>query len=677
MVRESDRLSVLKGVGPKKEAALREMGLATVGDLLSYYPRTYKDRGKLTSISSAAQGQKALIRAVCAGEGRTLYYQKRFSRTEIPFAEGDTAFRVVYYNQPYRKNFFLPQKEYLLFGTVSRENGALSFLSPAAEAAQEAGYLTEGLYASYRLPQKCALTPKQFSACLQDALSRLECQEDMPPWVREELGLCGRHEALWAIHFPSGQKELEMGLRYQKTLDFLRFHVLVKGQRASLRRGPGAVLKEGRLKEFIAGFGFSLTQAQQSALGEIQADLERGVQMNRLLQGDVGSGKTAVAVCAAFLAAEGGRQAVITAPTEILAKQHHQKYKELFASFGFSCALLYSSMGKKEREETLEAIRSGQAAVIFGTHAVFSRDVQYKKLGLIVIDEQQRYGVAQRAALEAKGENPHVLVMSATPIPRTLALSLYQDLDLSVIGAMPKGRVPIKTYLADGGMEKRLYAFVRKHAEAGEKCYIVCPAIDDEDMENVAAVYRRAAKELRPHKVLCLTGDMKNGEKDRVMRQFAQGDGMVLVATSVIEVGVDVPQATLIWIKGSERFGLSQLHQLRGRVGRGALASCCVLQTDSTSEATQKRLTALTRTNDGFAIAREDLKLRGAGDLLGQRQSGRESTLLDDAMQFEELFLKADRCAEKLMISNEKEDIEFMHMLHRDAKRALGGIVMN
>jgi ATP-dependent DNA helicase RecG len=395
------------------------------------------------------------------------------------------------------------------------------------------------------------------------------------------------------------------------------------------------------------------------------------------LQGDVGSGKTAVAGAAAFIAASCGRQAAFTAPTEVLARQHYEKYSRMYASLGYESVLLCASLGSKERSDALEKISSGRARIVFGTHSVFSKDVAYKNLALIIIDEQQRYGVAQRAALEAKADRPHVLVMSATPIPRTLSLSYYRDLDVSVIDEMPAGRKKIVSYAVDSAQTPAIYGAIRKAAGEKKKSFIVCPAIDSEDMENVAATYAQATAALAPYRVEMLTAEMKPGLRAQVMAHFAAGDTHVLIATSVIEVGIDVPHAVIMWVKGSERFGLSQLHQLRGRIGRGAWDSVCFFQTDSSSPEAAKRLSALTETTDGFEIAKKDLALRGAGELIGQRQSGKGLDIMQDVMDYEALFTASESIYERLLEKKDKKNESFLLSLKKASEAQLSDIALN
>ena len=667
-------LSAVKGIGPKTALRLNELGIQNIKDLTEFIPKAYKDRGIMRDISQAAAGERILTKAVLVSGTRNYYYG-RTAKTVLKFASGSTDFSAVFYNQPYRKNM-TAGKEFILYGIVSSENGALVLISPQTEPADENEYLTEGLYSVYPLPAKSPVSQRTLTKYIKNALSSTECEEDMPLWIINELDLAEKNKSLNMLHFPHSDYDLTYGMRYFMSRRFLKFQAFLAAGKLN-EKNPSCIFSDTNTDEFSSLFGFELTEPQKKAAEEIKKDLSSGFQMNRLLQGDVGSGKTAVAMIGVYSAVSNGFQAAVCAPTEILARQHYEKYSPLFGSLGYECVVLYSSLNRKNRENALQMSADGRARVIFGTHALFSDDVVFENLAFIVIDEQQRYGVAQRAALAAKGADPHMLVMSATPIPRTLMLSIYKDLDLSVISSGPSGRKKIKTYLADPSMEERIYDFIRKRAESAEKSYIVCPAIDDEDLENVESVFEETKIKLDGILTEKLTGEMKEEKKNSVMNSFAGGSCMVLVATSVIEVGIDVADAVLIWIKGSERFGLSQLHQLRGRVGRSEKQSWCILQTESSSPETKKRLSILCSVDDGFEIARQDLMMRGSGEIFGIRQSGKENTIIDDIMSYEELFGRTGGITERLMKSEREEDIRFLSSLTSDSPGSGGNIILN
>jgi ATP-dependent DNA helicase RecG len=496
----------------------------------------------------------------------------------------------------------------------------------------------------------------------------------MPFWILNELSLPGKKDALQKLHAPECIAQAKEAAAYFKIREFLTFRLTL--DRLGGKSRSAEPLKAPDLDAYRAALGFEMTASQKRCVREITDDLAGGFRMNRLLQGDVGSGKTAVAGAAAFIAASCGRQAAFTAPTEVLARQHYEKYSRMYASLGYESVLLCASLGSKERSDALEKISSGRARIVFGTHSVFSKDVAYKNLALIIIDEQQRYGVAQRAALEAKADRPHVLVMSATPIPRTLSLSYYRDLDVSVIDEMPAGRK--RSFLCGRfGADAGIYGAIRKPRAKRRKASLVCPAIDSEDMENVAATYAQATAALAPYRVEMLTAEMKPGLRAQVMAHFAAGDTHVLIATSVIEVGIDVPHAVIMWVKGSERFGLSQLHQLRGRIGRGAWDSVCFFQTDSSSPEAATRLSARTEPTDGVESAKKDLALRGAGELIGQRQSGKGLDIMQDVMDYEALFTASESIYERLLEKKDKKNERFLLSLKKASEAQLSDIALN
>lgn len=672
MISETDRVDAIVGVGEKLRGEYGAIGIHSVGELLNFLPSGYIDRGTVQPIESLSVGDRALIRAEATNSGRT-FYRGRLSITTVDFDCDGNHVQAVFYNQPYRKNQISVGSLYLLYGTVSMRSGAVVLSGALCEAAERPQSLHEGLCAVY--PRTGSLSPKVISKHIRYALDNCEPEEYLPFWLLSEQELPSRAEMLQYLHFPQSEAELASAQSRARFEEFLRFCLGVLSRQSTLSRERAERLGASP-DEFLAALPFELTAAQKRVLDEILADMKSGTAMNRLLCGDVGSGKTAVAAAAAAVCAASGAQAAICAPTEILARQHYDKYSVIFAQLGVSCALLYSSLTKKARESELKKIKSGQAKVIFGTHALFSADVEYEKLKFAAIDEQQRYGVGQRAALAHKGSGVHVLVMTATPIPRTLALSLSRELDLSELSEAPKGRLPILTYTANAKMEQRLYAFVKAHLQAGERAYIVCPAIDDEEMENVLAVYEQASRILSGFSVSCITGAMKENEKNRAMRAFADGTVQVLIATSVIEVGIDVPEASIMWVKGSERFGLSQLHQLRGRVGRGSVQSYCILQTASSSASVKARLGVLKNNSSGFDIAKADLYARGCGELLGTRQSG-SGGVISLAAENEELFSAAERAAVRLHSSSAARDRLCVQKLTQENDRAFSGIVLN
>lgn len=674
MITESDEITVIKGIGAKKAEAFGTLGIRTVGDLIAFLPNGYKDRGKMKVPGACVSGEKALIKAVYVKASGVAYFSGR-SKVTLTFTYEGAAFNAVYFNQPYMRANLTPGQTYLLYGTVSQNKGAFEIMNAQVERCEGAAYLTEGVYPVYPLPQGCAVRQKEIALSIRKALAAVEIGEDMPFWMLCALSLRGKKEALHALHMPSSFAEAKAAAGYFKLKEFLRFRITI--DRLGGKKETAQPLSAGDLNAYEKALGFDMTAAQKRCTEEIAKELKSGIRMNRLLQGDVGSGKTAVAGAAVFIAARCGSQAAFTAPTEVLAKQHYEKYRKIYASFGYESVLLCASLNRKERDTATEKIADGTARIIFGTHSIFSKNVTYKNLALIVIDEQQRYGVAQRAALEAKGDKPHVLVMSATPIPRTLCLSLYKDLSVSVIDEMPADRRGTVTCAVNSAQTPAIYNTIKRTAQQGRKSYIVCPAIDSEDMENVKETYAEAVSALSPYKVKMLTAETNPEQSARIMESFSDGDTAVLIATSVIEVGVDVPDAVVMWVKGSERFGLSQLHQLRGRIGRGAWESVCFFQTDSTSPEAAKRLSALIKTTDGFEIAKMDLALRGAGELIGRRQSGKGLDITQDAMDYETLFIASEGIYAQLLEKKDKKSESFLLSLKKASEDELKDIALN
>lgn len=677
VITEHDCITVLKGVGTKKAKSLHDMGILNVGDLLMHLPYAYKNRGVFTKFSSCEQAQRVLLRAVYTKEGAYGYSSKGLSRSVLIFNDGTVSFKAVFYNQPYIKSSLKKGYMYRLYGTLYKASDGLVLISPQVEREEIAYYLKEGIYPFYSLPVKCGIKQKEFSKYIENALNTAQIDEYMPLWIHTDLDLCSRRDAMKKVHMPTDKNSAYNALRYFKAEKFIKFFIAVNKKYSQEKKQKGIVFKQTNTSELLDKFEFSPTTAQNKAIEDIKKDVSSGIKMNRLIQGDVGSGKTLVALCACYMAAKNGFQAAFCAPTEILAKQHYNKYASYLYKCGIKSTVLYSAMSKSQRTEAKHLISTGQAQVVFGTHALFSTDIEYNNLSMVVIDEQHRYGVMQRAKLEMKGNYPHVLVMSATPIPRTLALSLYKGLDLSIVDVLPCGRLPIKTFVIDSSQDNAAYEAIKRAAHKGLKTFIVCPAIDSMDLQNVKLVYSEAVRLLSPLKVEYITGEMKTSDKDKVMDRFAHSDTSVLISTTVIEVGIDVKNAAIMWIKDSDRFGLAQLHQLRGRVGRSNIQSYCFLQTDNANKKTMQRLSVLAGTNDGFEIARADMKLRGSGEVYGYRQSGKDSTMMQDALDYADLFMAADVISQKLMASTQGRDMIYCKYLSDASDEAFSDIAMN
>ena len=616
----------LQGIGPARAKQLSGLGIDTVYDLLAYFPRTYEDRTRLVPINELEVDQPACFEGVVVKGPTTAHIRKGLSLTKLTVADLTGKLNLVYFNQPYIAENLHYGETYIFYGAVSGDYAGYQMQNPACEKADSPGIVTRRIMPIYGLT--AGISNKVLSKCVSQALDA--CLDKLPELLPADLtakyGLCSQRQAYAAIHQPEDWEDLE---RARKRLVFEEFYLFCVGlQLVRHRRTKARTEPYGKCgwEAFSEALPFRLTNAQSRAIADVAKDFGRGTPMNRLLQGDVGSGKTMVAAAAAYLAIENGHQAAFMAPTEILAEQHYQSLSRLFDGFGLSCALLTGSMPAGEKRNVKEGLLRGDISLVVGTHALLTEDVTFRDLDLVIADEQHRFGVAQRAALSAKGKSPHLLVMSATPIPRTLALMVYGDLDVSVLDELPPGRQTIDTFLVGEHMRARINAFIRKHADAGNQVYVVCPAVEESELDSLksAEIWAETLQKVvfPDLRVGLLHGKLKGAEKDRIMGQFARHELDVLVATTVIEVGVDVPNATLMVIENADRFGLSQLHQLRGRVGRGKDKSYCVLFSDNKNPDTLARLKALCKTNDGFVIAEEDLKLRGPGDFFGSRQHG-------------------------------------------------------
>ena len=625
MAKLSDPVTILKGVGPTKAKQLAQLNIFTLRDLICHFPRGYEDRTKLVTIEKLQVDQPACFKAMVMNTPRTSHIRKGLDITKVQVADHTARLTLTFFNQKFTTEQLQYGKEYIFYGAVSGDFIGYNMTSPVFEPLDAPPVTTRRILPIY--PLTAGLSNAALLKAIRQALAICDPPEEIiPESLRQRYGILGADRAYYAIHEPTTMEEAEMA---KKRLIFEEFFIFSAG--LSLMRATRSQVKvtpytNCDLSAFYGQLPFRLTNAQSRAIAEIQQDLQCGTPMNRLVQGDVGSGKTMVAAAAAYLCVKNGHQAALMAPTEILAEQHYASLGRLFAPLGIRTVLLTGSLTAKEKRLTRETIESGEADLIIGTHALLSDTTQFSDLGLVIADEQHRFGVAQRSALSAKGNDPHLLVMSATPIPRTLALLMYGDLEVSIINELPPGREPVDTFLVGESMRARVNAFIRKQAAEGHQSYVVCPAVEEAEELNIKAAETWAQtlqQTVFPDlKIALLHGQMKGSEKDAVMSAFARGEADVLVATTVIEVGVDVPNATLMVIEDADRFGLSQLHQLRGRVGRGKAKSFCILTSHNKNEQTLARLKALCKTTDGFKIAEEDLALRGPGDFFGSRQSG-------------------------------------------------------
>ena len=625
MAKLTDPITILKGVGPTKAKLFANLNIFTLRDLICHFPRGYEDRTKLVSIEKLEVDTPACFRAMVMNTPRTSHIRKGLDLTKVQVADHTARLNLTFFNNKFAAEQLQYGKEYIIYGAVSGDFIGYNMTNPIFESLDSDPITTRRVLPVY--PLTAGLSNAALLKTIRQALAICDVpQEIIPQEVRERYGILPAERAYYAIHEPASMEEAELA---KKRLIFEEFFVfsaglsLMRAARAEKRTAPYA---DCDLSAFYDALPFSLTGAQKRAIQEIVRDLQKGAPMNRLVQGDVGSGKTMVAAAAAYLAIRSGKQAALMAPTEILAEQHHASLSKLFAPLGIEVGLLTGSMSVKEKKNVRAALADGIIPLAVGTHALLSDATAFHDLGLVITDEQHRFGVAQRSRLSSKGQDPHLLVMSATPIPRTLALLMYGDLEVSIIDELPPGREAVDTFLVGESYRARINAFIRKQVAEGHQCFVVCPAVEENEDLGIksATVWAETLQQtvFPDLRIALLHGQMKGAEKEAAMASFARGEADVMVATTVIEVGVDVPNATLMVIEDADRFGLSQLHQLRGRVGRGKAKSYCILTSHNRNQETLLRLKALCKTTDGFKIAEEDLKLRGPGDFFGSRQSG-------------------------------------------------------
>lgn len=622
----TDSVSKIKGIGEKTAKLLQKLEVSTVGELLSYYPRAYETYELPTPIGELKEGKIATIEASVIKSADVTRYRNLQVLTCVVQDPSGTM-KLTWYNQPYMKNQLTMGTRHLFRGKVIRKKGALVMEQPKKYKREEYGRLLQVLQPIYGLTE--GLANSTISKAVTTALAECEKEpECLPSKIAKAHDLISHRSAVEEIHFPKSMETLTEARRRLVFEEFFRFMLLL----GHYKEQKGKEINHCPMKEtaecdrFIAELPYTLTDAQKRVWAEIKANLSGGGTMARLVQGDVGSGKTILAMLSMLAAVKSGYQAAMMAPTEVLARQHMADAVALFAPYGVKCALLTGSMTEAQKKKVRQEIASGEANVIIGTQALFQEKVMYDRLGLVITDEQHRFGVRQRELFSEKGEHPHILVMSATPIPRTLAIILYGDLDISVVDELPKGRKPIKNCVVGTGYRETAHRFIRKQIDAGRQAYVICAMVEDSETteaENVTD-YTVSLRESLGQDVCVeyLHGKMSAKEKTDRMNRFAAGEIQVLVSTTVVEVGVNVPNATVMMIENAERFGLAQLHQLRGRVGRGDAESYCIMISSSEDKDTMARLEILNQSNDGFFIAGEDLRLRGPGDLFGIRQSG-------------------------------------------------------
>lgn len=622
---ESSDVKYLKGVGPARAAQLERLDVRNAADLLCLYPRDYIDFSGGGPFSAAADGDLSRIKATVIGEPFRQHTQNRSVTLYRVGLRDDSGVSgtAVFFNSVYSARGLEPGKKYCFRGKFQRFAGRNEIISPEYMPAEESG----GPMVRPVYPQTKGLTSAAISKIMRGAAARFlpDIEDPVPKDVLDELGLCDLRTALAQIHFPDAMDEVREARKRLIFGELLMFVMTTRRFRAAAKSSDAYPVPQCGIPEFYRALPFELTEGQKRAVAEASADMARRSPMSRMLQGDVGSGKTAVCAALLYRTARAGCQSAFMAPTELLAGQHYRTLVNLLGGLGISVGLLTGSTPAAARRELLGDLASGRLQVIVGTHALFSDDVAYHRLALVVTDEQHRFGVRQRAQLAAKGESPHMYVMSATPIPRSLALILYGDLDMSVLDTVPGGRMEIKTYIYRDPDRTRLFGFIKKELDAGRQAYIVCPSIEEGESGRPAAVeyYKNyITRGFSGYTSAVLHGRLPAQEKKDIMERFAAGKIQLLVSTTVIEVGIDVANATVMVIESAESFGLAQLHQLRGRVGRGRFQSYCVLVSQSPAKAAYERLAILRAGSNGFEIAEKDLQLRGPGDFLGERQSG-------------------------------------------------------
>lgn len=657
MLNLNSNIKYIKGVGEKRAGLFGSLAIFDVDALIHFFPRKYEDWTNTKTVRELQNGDCASIRATMITPVKEHMIRKGMTLYKCRFSDGESIINVTIFNNKYQAQALRVYEDYVLFGKVEKNLTSASMSSPKIEKL-DTGVRVHPIY-----PATGKLTSNAISKVVKTALESLEeIPETLDKSVRDKYKLISLDRAIRQIHFPDSDEDMQKA-RYR-----LIFEELLTLQLGLLKL-KGRNKAETNLKitadfteEFKSLLPFEMTNAQQRAIHDCLSDMAGDYPMSRLLQGDVGSGKTAVAAGLCYSVIKNGYQCALMAPTEILAVQHYDGLSKMLSPAGINVRLLTGSTKAKEKREIKALLMDGEIDLLIGTHAIIQNDVEFKSLGLVITDEQHRFGVKQRAALAEKGEGIHTLVMSATPIPRTLGLILYGDLDISILDELPPGRQEIRTDVVDSRYHQRLYKFIRDAADRGEQAYIVCPAIEENEDSTALKSAEQYAEELsegafRGYNLGLLHGKMKPKEKENVMKAFSSGDVQILVATTVVEVGVDVPNATIMVIENAERFGLSQLHQLRGRIGRGSKKSFCVLVSDSKSENSRNRLAVMKNNSNGFKIADEDLKARGPGDFFGERQHGLPALKIADMLQDMETLHLAQQCAGEILAEDSNLDL--------------------
>lgn len=657
MLDPNTEIRYLKGIGEKKALAFNKLGIETVRDLVTLFPRRYEDRSEFKPIALTMPDETVCIHAIVADTPHLSRIRRGLEIVKFRAVDESGSVDITYFNQAYIKNQIHQGEAYNFYGKISIHGSKRSMTNPVYERDGMPGGITGRIVPIY--PLAAGLTQKNVLNAVSLALElcRDALPDVLPEDIREKYQLAQLEFAYKNIHAPSDFEALEIARRRLIFEELFLLTCALGRMKGSHGKADGIKLSPVDLNEFFSSLPFSPTSAQRRAVNDAISDMLSGNAMNRLVQGDVGSGKTLVAAALMWAAWKNGLMSAFMAPTEILAEQHYSTLSDMLSGFGIKIEKLTGSMTAKPKREVKEKLSAGEVDIIVGTHALFSEDVEYRKLGLVVTDEQHRFGVNQRSSLIAKSDKPHVLVMSATPIPRTLALIIYGDLDISVIDELPPGRQKVDTFAVTESYRARLNAFIKKLVSEGRQVFIVCPMIEENDELSAplksAQEHAEELKKIFPElNIACVHGKMKPREKNEIMSAFVAGEINILVSTTVIEVGVDVPNAALMIVENAERFGLSQLHQLRGRVGRGQHKSYCVLVSDTDNEVSVSRLKVMTKTNDGFKISEEDLRLRGPGDFFGSRQHGLPSMHIANLCTDMSVLQTAQSAAQELLLSD-------------------------
>lgn len=667
-------ITYLKGVGEKRAKLYKKLGVETVDQLAELYPRDYVDFTEPKPISEVQIGEVCAFRAFVKEKKSPFNEYARMALFKAELSDGTGNITAVFFNAKFTFAKLERGREYLFYGKITGDLVRKQIGSPLFVDVDSGGLMP-------KYPLTAGLTNNMVSANVRSALSMLNFPETLPEGLVKRFGLLSREQAVKRIHFPKSRAEYTEARRRLVFEELILLKLGLSMMKSRGREGSGAVMRNVDIGELWDSLPFTPTNAQRKAAEDCFRDMQQPHPMNRLIQGDVGSGKTLVAAAAAYFCHKNGFGTLVMAPTEVLAQQHAKTFRELLEPLGVRVELLSGSLTAKEKADVRKRSQEGGVDVLIGTQALIQKSSGMKNTGLVIVDEQHRFGVAQRGALAEKGAAPHVMAMSATPIPRTLALIIYGDLDVSVLDEMPKGRIPIKTYAVDSSYRQRVYSFIRKHIAAGKQAYIVCPLVEASgESEKAGAIeyYDRLVNgEFRDIPTGLLYGKLKQSEKERVMNEFKENRLKLLVSTTVIEVGIDVPNAVVMLIENAEQFGLSQLHQLRGRVGRGSEQSWCILMSDSRSEYTKARTEAMVRTTDGFELAREDLQLRGPGNFFGREQHGLPPLKVADIADDAEVLEQVEKLAEELLRVDPKLESPKSALLRQGVEKLFSGTEWN